>query len=414
MHNAAHLHRRRGRQRGAVIVTVALLMLFLLGFIGIALDFGRLFVVKTELQTAMDGCALAGAQELDQQNDSITRARSAGLTAGNLNRVDLQSASWGGLGQIVGAEITFRDADYATTTLPEQARYVECQHTQAGVPLWLIQALGAFSGNTALYPSTQDVGARAVATRGSAQTTCPLPVAMKPKAGGAAPNYGFVVGEWVTMITDQSDFSGGQIGWMSLVEGENGSNAIREQLNGYCGTRITDRLEPSDSGNKAALVPVWNYRFGLYSSPPDYELEPFKRPDLTGYSYTTANSSGQDVYDDFSARRQANEACAATVRDCEDLGFSFPGNIRHIAPSGDGPGGHGTDGTNRRLVIVPVVEATNRVDSFVCMLMLQPLSIPMDTVQLEFRGNASDPTSPCATPGLPGGAAGPLVPVLVR
>ena len=35
-------HATRHRQQGAVIVTVALLLLFLLGFMGIALDFGRL------------------------------------------------------------------------------------------------------------------------------------------------------------------------------------------------------------------------------------------------------------------------------------------------------------------------------------------------------------------------------------
>ena len=79
----------RHRQRGAVIVTAALFLLFLLGFMGFALDFGHLFVVKTELQTAMDSCALAAAQELDGQSTALTRATNAGMTAGNLNRVDM-------------------------------------------------------------------------------------------------------------------------------------------------------------------------------------------------------------------------------------------------------------------------------------------------------------------------------------
>jgi hypothetical protein len=48
------------------------------------------------------------------------------------------------------------------------------------------------------------------------------------------------------------------------------------------------------------------------------------------------------------------------------------------------------------------------------MFMLQPLSIPIVDVQLEYRGNAGAPGSPCVTAGLPGGVAGPLVPVLVR
>jgi len=54
------------------------------------------------------------------------------------------------------------------------------------------------------------------------------------------------------------------------------------------------------------------------------------------------------------------------------------------------------------------------VVDFACMLMLQPLTIPMSQVNLEFRGNASEPGSPCSTFGIPGGTGGPLVPVLVR
>src|SRR5688500_5430396 len=104
----------RNRQKGAVIITVSLLMLFLLGFMAFAIDFGRLFVVKTELQTAMDSCALSAAQELDGLGDSITRGRSAGLTAGNTNRVNFQSPDWAGQGQL--SDVTFRNAAYEVTT----------------------------------------------------------------------------------------------------------------------------------------------------------------------------------------------------------------------------------------------------------------------------------------------------------
>jgi hypothetical protein len=63
---------------------------------------------------------------------------------------------------------------------------------------------------------------------------------------------------------------------------------------------------------------------------------------------------------------------------------------------------------------VPVINGTNQVTDFVCMLILQPLSTPMVDVQLEYLGNASTADSPCTGSGLPGGTAGPLVPVLVR
>jgi hypothetical protein len=57
---------------------------------------------------------------------------------------------------------------------------------------------------------------------------------------------------------------------------------------------------------------------------------------------------------------------------------------------------------------------SRKVSGFLCMLMLQPLSIPLTDVQVEYIGNASDAGSPCVTSGLAGGTAGPLVPVLVR
>jgi len=63
---------------------------------------------------------------------------------------------------------------------------------------------------------------------------------------------------------------------------------------------------------------------------------------------------------------------------------------------------------------VAVTDASNKVIDFACMLMLQPLSVPMGDVQMEFIGNASRPDSPCSFSGIPGGSAGPLVPALVR
>jgi uncharacterized membrane protein len=59
------IHRSRGRreQRGTVAIIVALSALVLFGFAGIAIDVGRLYVNKTELQTAADACALAAAAD---------------------------------------------------------------------------------------------------------------------------------------------------------------------------------------------------------------------------------------------------------------------------------------------------------------------------------------------------------------
>ena len=436
----------RQRQRGAVILTVALLLLFLLGFMGIALDFGRLFVVKTELQTAMDSCALSAAHELDGLGDSITRARSAGLTAGNLNRVNLQSSNWSGQGQLTGGEITFRDAAYQVTTVPSIAKYAQCQHVQPSIQMLLLHALGAFSGNTTLYPGTRNVWASAVATRGSTQSTCPIPVALKPKtdpatcAGGncGAPNYGFAVGEWVTLLMGQNVASGGEIGWANL-DGTNSASETEEEMLGSCGTEVGDTL--GTPGVQTAIADAWNFRFGIYKNSGNPAVN---RPDMTGYSYTDNNwpppvpcpvpcvrnaydgspaSNPTGTAENFVTKRQNFASCADQnpstgnpgVAACETItNLSLNSFQKLAAPGLTAPAGHRQYGISRRIVLVPVINAATNVIDYACMLMLQPLTIPMSDVKLEFRGNASIPGTPCTTSGIPGGVAGPLVPVLVR
>lgn len=411
MHSVASRH----RQDGAVIVTVSLVLLFLLGFMGIALDFGHLFIVKTELQTAMDSCALAAAQELDGQGTALTRARNAGLSAGNLNNVNFQSATWSSQGKIVETDIMFRNAAYVATNDPLNARYAQCQHTQPGIQMWLLHVMGAFSGTPAAYPNTQNVTAFAVATRASAQTTCPIPVALKPKTGASAPNYGFAVGEWVTLLMAQNAAQGGQIGWANL-DGSNSASETEAEMNNHCGTKVGDTL--GTPGVQASVADAWNYRFGIYKNNSGPGV---RQPDFTGYAYTAANwPSGQNAYGDFTAKRQTFASCAGTgtrVRgadSCESITGLSLNSFQKLATPG-ATGEHRQYGGDRRIVTIPVINGASQVIDYACMLMLQPLSIPMAaSVQLEFRGNAGEPGSPCTTSGLPGGSAGPLVAVLVR
>ncbi|MDB5762863.1 MAG: Von Willebrand factor type domain protein [Herminiimonas sp.] len=423
----------RYHQDGAVIVTVSLVLLFLLGFMGIALDFGHLFVVKTELQTAMDSCALAAAQELDGRIDARARAINAGMTAGNLNRVNFQSGTWSGRGKIVDTDITFKNAAYVATIDPVAAKYAQCQHTQSGVRMWLLQSMGAFSGTPAAFPNTQNVLALAVATRSSSQTTCPIPVALKPKAGGTAPNYGFQVGEWVTVFGDRVPNSG-ELGWYNL-DGSTSANETKKELSegGSCGTRIGDKL--GTPGAQTAVDTPWNYRFGIYKNG-DYDPNA-NHPDFSGYSYTPANwTSTVSINGNFhnsawnGVRAAGSHASAANFitkraafASYDDTGTSLSAgdaitglnlnSFKKLATPGIG-GQHQQYGYGRRVAAVPVIDAASKVVDYACMFMLHPLSGPKDDGHLEFLGNAGDVASPCTTNGLPGGSAGPLVPVLVR
>ena len=64
----------RLRQRGAVAIVFGLSIAVLLAMGGLVIDLGHLYIVKTELQNAADAAALAGAKDLNQAPDGITKA----------------------------------------------------------------------------------------------------------------------------------------------------------------------------------------------------------------------------------------------------------------------------------------------------------------------------------------------------
>jgi Flp pilus assembly protein TadG len=400
---------RQCRQRGTILVMVALLLFFLLGFIGIALDFGRLFVVKTELQTALDSCALAGAQELDGTGSAIVRASNAGVAAAALNRVNMQTASWGTAGKLTAADITFRDSNYFATTAPAAARYIECARTQNGIPAWLLKMMARTGGSSATFKDTNAVGARAVASRTSAQSACPVPMAIKAKGGGTAPNYGFTVGEWIVLYGNKV-IGSGEMGWYNLDGSTSASAAVDQLTQDYCGISVGSiGAELATPGAKSSIATVWNHRFGIYKGSDSVQVD---HPDLAGAAYTVANWKG--AFNAWDGTPQTGEQPNFLAQRAVNAPFDNTGKIINGNPTIATAAELRQYGYNRRLVTVPVIDGASRVVDFVCMFMLQPLTGPQDDVRLEFRGNASDPSSPCTTNGLAGGAGGPLVPVLVR
>jgi Flp pilus assembly protein TadG len=64
---------RHGGNRGIAVIYVALLLVALLAFVGLAIDIGYMYVAKTQLQNAADAAALAGASQLSEagSNDLV-------------------------------------------------------------------------------------------------------------------------------------------------------------------------------------------------------------------------------------------------------------------------------------------------------------------------------------------------------
>ncbi len=66
-------------QQGAVIIVFTLSLLVLFGFMALAIDLGRTYVLRTELQNAADAAALAGAKELNSTVAGVGRARARAI-----------------------------------------------------------------------------------------------------------------------------------------------------------------------------------------------------------------------------------------------------------------------------------------------------------------------------------------------
>ena len=405
------------KESGVVLPIVGLTLAVLLGMAGLVIDLGAMFVAKTELQSAVDSCALAAAQELDGTADALARATSAGMTAGNANKVKYQKSS----AAIVDTDVTFSDTlagVYSSTFAPvANARYAKCSHATSGIAAYLIQMVGG--------PTSTSVAAVGVATRTHAQSTCPIPVGLVPKPGATAPDYGFTAGEWVTVLYDGTKTaSPGEMGWFNLDGSKDANETKKEMAVGFCNSKVNDTV--GTPGAKVAVDDQWNSRFGIYKNNGDMSL---MRPDFTGYTYTSKNwPSGKQAYSgssggtdptavNFKAKRLTYASYADTSTDVNVgdtiTGLTMNGGYKVLATPGSN-GNLAKLGMSRRLVIVPVVSTASKVVDFACMLMLQPISGPTDSVQFEYIGNAASISSPCTTNGLAGGNFGPMIPALVE
>jgi Flp pilus assembly protein TadG len=78
----------RSRQRGTVAIMAGLAAVTLFAFGGLALDLGHLYIAKSELQNAADAAALAGAKELNNKLEGVTRAVNKAIAIAAQHRYD--------------------------------------------------------------------------------------------------------------------------------------------------------------------------------------------------------------------------------------------------------------------------------------------------------------------------------------
>lgn len=437
---------RRDRQRGAVAIIVGLALVVMVGFIGLALDGGHLYLSKTELQNGADACALAASYELTGAPaiaaEAFERADAAGKAVAGSNRVGFQAAGIpaGSVTVAFGTALTAGSAWSGALGAPPDAKYVRCTITRAGILPWFMQVMGF---------GAQTVTALATATLAPAQTNCAVPMALC--AQGGAPDYGYVKGNWYSMEFDETggnanytgnfrwiDFdpsstspgcSGGGASELACLLAGNGQCSLPPPIPGSCTTSGSANPTPGCVGQTGAinsLQQAFNTRFGLYG-PGSYTIASAP-PDFTGYSYGTENwPLGRDAYggsvagvDNFKAARAAHRAANNGVAEGVTPPFySNPYNPSSVAQ-------HTANGADRRLVVLPIVDCSSfaggqhaPVRAYACVLLLDPYrKAPGNVIKsrLEYLGRSNEPGSPCATSGIAGDTTsqGPMVPALVQ
>lgn len=418
-------------------ITVGLALAILIGFLGLVVDLGHMYVVKAEMQNAMDACALAAAKELTGTSTTqLQLAENAGITVGSQNNVNFQSQAVA----MTPADITFASAingAYQSRTTVEAAgsaqilsmKFAKCEKAQSGIAMYFMKVLGMGS---------QSVPAHAVATLQAGQTSCPIPLGMCSHTGvgtcahGGTPNaYGLCPGEWYDgkLAAGGGYPSGtGNFNWIDFTPPSGGASELAGLITGTGSCNSNSSNTVGQSGVDQSVATAWNSRFGLYKNGGGNPSLSSAPPDYTGYAYTATSTSSwpqpkYNAYADFKTKRAAYASYGNTT-DTITAGNTLTGlsisNSFKVATHGAN-GQLASNGASRRIALAPIVDCsgwassqTVPIKAWACVLMLHPIDQPGDTVYMEFLGLSDAAGSPCATTGLPGTSTGPLVPALVR
>ncbi|RQS69538.1 pilus assembly protein TadG [Burkholderia sp. Bp8963] len=411
------------RQRGVVAVIVAVTLAVLIGCVGLALDLGKLYVARSELQNSADACALAAARDLTGAISDLSISEAAGITAGHLNYAMFQGSP---VQYQTDSNVTYSDSltnpfmPKSSVTSPTTIKYVKCTTSLTNIPNWFMQVLNVLPG---MNVANASVGATAVATVGAAQTVCAIPVFICQQSPGYTP------GNWITALGGATSWSGGNFGWAAL-DGSNSNSEITNELTGnYCNLP-SGSSQIGSPGNMSASADAWNTRFGIYGHgfKAPTAGTPNNTPDFTGYTYNAATGFSQTSNID-----SAPDAYAHFVSDRQHYQVYQGDTTTGINTGGTGltSSSYQSYGADRRIALAPEVDCSalavngthkTNVLKWDCVLMLDPVQANSGggsgsiSAHVEYLGSSSTPGNPCATEGVPGdgSSVGPKVSVLIQ
>lgn len=419
------------RQQGAVTVLLGFTLVVLIGFAGLAIDLGRFFVVKSELQNAVDACALAAASQLrpGQNNASaLTKAVAYGRLfstggLGNLDAIKNRANFQSEVVAIAADQVTFSDTINGTyldssSANYNTAAYAKCSYPLSGLPIYFMQLIN---------PDfvSQTVSAMAVATMAPSASVCAIPVGVCKATGGTGSNnFNLTPGQWLA-AKSSAPYGTGNFGWIDFTPPAGGANELADLLNGSGQCELNVGAHVGEQGQKTSLDVAWNSRFGVYKNGGGNPKLNSAPPDFTGYAYSTDSKSWPSGFNAYSGTPTVpgvvNFQTARSSHMPYQSGAPFGTSGGYSAATSAELIQYGRD---RRLAVAPVVDcsvwnangnAQPAVEGWACVLMLNPMGVggSPNAANVEFIGLSNVAGSPCASAGA-AGTAGPLVPVLAQ
>ena len=280
------MSRGNSHQRGFTLLASALCALGLFGMAGLAVDLGRLYIVKNEAQGYADAAATAAAQQLD--------GTAAGLTNGD-QAVSSSTNKWNFATTPFSGTLVEYSADGSTgwassgSAPPANMRYVRVSATAKNVSLFFLPVVG--SGSTMTVKASAIAGQQPAASlTNGVFPYSPIAhvmgsTAAAVQAADPTHNFGFTVGEqydlkWpnnpnvgavgdnkvpcsgdnATVWINRQSGSGSEAGEIML----NAASALTSVIDDLSGVNVTlgQSVNPTN-GNKNSIVKGFNDRIAM-------------------------------------------------------------------------------------------------------------------------------------------------------
>jgi hypothetical protein len=264
----------RTGERGYVLATMAVCSAIVIGFLGLAVDVGRMYITKNEAQAYADAGALAAAGVMDGTTAGVTAAQAAATSVGN--QWNFRTSDFSGTTVEVA---TSPSGPWVSTNSPPSpaTNYTYVRVTpQVSLPLYFAPLITAFAGSSVYTANVQALSVAAQQPQTTFNTGAfPFsPIAFDGPTGGSNTTspWGFVAGQEYTMryessgksecAGDMADSNHIKIGSARGFWGNNSAAVASEQIEGLTqeSTITVGEVLPGVGGAKTSVASAIDFR----------------------------------------------------------------------------------------------------------------------------------------------------------